>query len=58
MGFECNLRTNAERRVEKYRNLVQQQSNKCKNVKLINLSMSALGIFNKFHLTSLTFWQP
>ena len=47
VGFESNLKTNAERKVQKYRDLVQQQSNKYKNVKLINLSMSNLGILDK-----------
>ena len=47
MGFESNLRTNAERKAQKYRDLVLQQSNKYANVKFINLSMSALGIFDK-----------
>ena len=32
---------------ENYRDLVLQQSNKYANVKLINLSMSALGTFDK-----------
>ena len=47
MGFESNLRTNAERKAQKYRDLALQQSNKYANVKFINLSMSALGIFDK-----------
>ena len=37
----------AERKAQKYRDLVLQQSNKYANVKFINLSMSALGIFDK-----------
>ena len=47
VGFESNLRTNAERKAQKYRDLVLQQSNKYANVKFINLLMSALGIFDK-----------
>ena len=47
VGFESNLSTNAERKAQKYRDLVLQQSNKYANVKFINLSMSALGIFDK-----------
>ena len=47
MGFESNLRTNAERKAQKYRDLVLQQSNKYANVKFINLSMNVLGIFDK-----------
>ena len=47
MGSESNPRTNAERKAQKYRDLIQQQPNKYKNVKLIHLSMSALGIFDK-----------
>ena len=38
--------TNAERKAQEYRDLAQQQSNKCANVKLINLSSSAIGIFD------------
>ena len=47
VGFESNLSTNAERKAQKYRDLVLQQSHKYANVKFINLSMSALGIFDK-----------
>ena len=47
VGFESNLRTNPERKAQKYRDLVLQQSNEYANVKFINLSMSALGIFDK-----------
>ena len=47
MGFESNLRPNAERKAQKYRDLVLQQSNKYSNVKFIKLSMNALGIFDK-----------
>ena len=47
VGFESNLSTNAERKAQKYRDLVLQQSNKYANVKFINRSMSALGIFDK-----------
>ena len=47
VGFESKLRTNDERKAEKCKGLAQQQSNKYKNVKLITLSMSALGIFDK-----------
>ena len=41
------ISTNAERKAQKYRDLVLQQSHKYANVKFINLSMSALGIFDK-----------
>jgi len=47
VGFESNLRTNAKRKAQKYRDLVLQQSNKYSNVKFIKLSMNALGIFDK-----------
>ena len=47
VGFQYNLRTNAERKAQRYRNLLLQQSNKYGNVKFINLLMSALGIFDK-----------
>jgi len=43
VGFESNIRTNAKRKAQKYRDLVLQQSNKYTDVKFINLSMSVLG---------------
>ena len=46
VGF-LNLTTNVERKADKHRNLVLQQSNKYTIVKFINLSMSVLGIFDK-----------
>ena len=52
--FESNIRTNAERKAQKYRDLVQQQSNKYANIKVINLSMCELGILITVHLTSWT----
>ena len=48
MGCESNLRTNAERKSQKYGDLVLHQSNKYPKVKFINLSMSALGILDKY----------
>ena len=45
--FESNLRTNVKRKAQKYRDLVLQQSSKYTNVKFINMSMRALGIFDK-----------
>ena len=46
VGFESNIRTNAERKAQKYRDLIQQQSNKYANIKFVDLLMSALGIFD------------
>ena len=54
VSFESNLRTNAKRKAQKYRDLIQQQSNKFIIVKFINLT---LGILISVHLTSLTCWQ-
>ena len=48
VGFGSNIRTNGKRKARKYRDLVQQQSDKYANVKLISRSMSALDIFDNF----------
>ena len=45
-GFKSNIRSNADRKAQKCRDLVQQQSNKYANIKFISMSMSALGIFD------------
>ena len=47
VGFESSLWTNAETKAQKYKDLVLQKSNIYTNVKFINLSMSALGIFDR-----------
>ena len=47
MGYETNLRNNIERKQSKYAALVQDQMNHFKIVKFVNLSVSALGIFDQ-----------
>ena len=47
VGYESNLRTNAERKKQKYRELVQQLTNDYEKVNFVNLSISALGIYDK-----------
>ena len=47
VGYESNLRSNAERKKRKYRELVQQLKNDYEKVNFVNLSISALGIYDK-----------
>ena len=47
VGFETNLNSNAERKHEKYHRLTRDLSSDFRNIKFINLSLSALGIFGK-----------
>ena len=47
VGFETNLNSNAERKHEKYHRLTRDLSSDFHNIKFINLSVSALGIFGK-----------
>ena len=47
VGYESNLRSNAERKKQKYRELVQQLKNDYEKVNFVNLSISALGIYDK-----------
>ena len=47
VGYESNLRSNAERKKQKYRELVQQLTNEYEKVNFVNLSISALGIYDK-----------
>ena len=47
VGYVSNLRGNAERRKQKYRELVQQLKNDYEKVNFVNLSKSALGIHGK-----------
>ena len=44
VGYESNLRSNAERKKQKYRELVQQLKNDYEKVNFVNLSISALGM--------------
>ena len=47
MGYETNLRNNIERKQSKYAALIQDQMNNFKTVKFVNLSVSALGVFDQ-----------
>ena len=47
VGYETNLRNNINRKHLKYDKLIMDQKKKFNSVKFINLSISALGIFNK-----------
>ena len=46
VGFESNLKNNAERKRKKYRNLMNDLSSDYQQVKIINLSISSLGVFS------------
>ena len=46
VGFESNLRKNAERKKLKYKELVREQNKHFNSVIFVNLSMSALGVFS------------
>ena len=47
VGYETNLRKNIERKYSKYKEMIVEQKKKCRLVKFINLSISALGVFEK-----------
>ena len=47
VGYESNLVSNAERKKQKYRELAQQLKNDYDKVNFVNLSTSALGIYDK-----------
>ena len=47
VGYESNLRSNAERKKQKYRELVQQLRNDYEKVNFVNPLISALGIYDK-----------
>ena len=47
VGYETNLRNNIERKQTKYAALIQDQMNHFKTVKFVNLSVSALGVFDQ-----------
>ena len=47
VGFETNLTNNVIRKKSKYEDLVRKQKENFGTVKFINLSISALGIFDK-----------
>ena len=46
MGYETNLRNNIKRKRSKYVILIKELLNHFKIVKFINLSISALGVFD------------
>ena len=47
VGYETNLRNNIEHKQSKYAALIQDQMNHFKTVKFVNLSVSALGVFDQ-----------
>ena len=47
MGYESNLGNNAERKKQKYRELTQQLKYDYDKINFVNLSISALGIYDK-----------
>ena len=47
VGYETNLRNNINRKNSKYKDLIQEQKKKFSSVTFINLSISALGVFDK-----------
>ena len=49
VGFESNLRNNSHRKQLKYKTLIREQQKNFNDVRFVNLSMSALGVFD--HLT-------
>ena len=46
VGFETNLRNNSHRKQLKYKTLIREQQKNFNEVRFINLSMSALGVFD------------
>ena len=46
VGYESNLRKNAIRKHNKYKELIKNLSKNFKSVKFVNLSISALGVFS------------
>ena len=47
VGYETNLRNNINRKCSKYKQLIEEQKKTFRSVKFINLSISALGVFDK-----------
>ena len=47
LGYESNLGNNAERKKQKYRELTQQLKNDYDKINFVNLSISALDIYDK-----------
>ena len=47
VGFETNLKTNSDRKHEKYLTLITDQENVYDEVKFVNVSISSLGVFGE-----------
>ena len=47
VGFESNLQVNANRKRQKYLDLIEEQKTNYNKVKFINLSLSTLGVFSR-----------
>ena len=47
VGFESNLQVNANRKRQKYLDLIEEQKTNYGKVKFINLSLSTLGVFSR-----------
>jgi hypothetical protein len=47
VGYETNLRNNIQRKYSKYKEMIVEQKKKFRPVKFINLSISALDVFEK-----------
>ena len=47
VGFESNLQVNANRKHQKYNDLIKEQESNFIKVKFVNLSLSALGVFGR-----------
>jgi hypothetical protein len=47
VGFETNLKTNSDRKHEKYLTLITDQENIYDKVKFVNVSISSLGVFGE-----------
>ena len=47
VGYETNLRNNINRKHTKYKELIEEQKKKFPSVIFINLSISALGVFDE-----------
>ena len=54
MGFETNFEVNSKRKAMKYDPLLQDLYSQHRTIKLINLSMSALGVYDTSSDTILT----
>ena len=47
VGYETNLRNNIKRKQDKYKDVIKEQKKHFKSVEFINLSISALGVFDQ-----------